>query len=256
MYLTPRHNSILELAKRDGRVLVDDLAKDFDVTPQTIRKDLNDLCDQELLKRVHGGADFISGTVNYEYDKRKMIASQEKADIGQAAASLIPDGASLFVNIGTTTEAACGYLSDKKELMIITNNINVANSLRVYQKFEVVMAGGVVRSSDGGVVGDNAVEFINQFKVDYAIIGASALDSDGALLDFDIREVRVAQAIIKNARKVILVADSTKMERNAPVRIAELTQVDVFVTDQCFDDNIRKICIENEIELIETSSGQ
>ena len=107
--------------------------------------------------------------------------------------------------------------------MVITNNINVANRMRVYPGIEVVIAGGVVRGSDGGIVGEAAVDFIKQFKVDYAVIGASAIDHDGALLDFDFREVKVAQAIIANARHVILVSDSTKFERTAPVRIGHLS---------------------------------
>ena len=117
--------------------------------------------------------------------------------------------------------------------MVITNNINVANRMRVYPSIEVVIAGGVVRGSDGGIVGEAAVDFIKQFKVDYAVIGASAIDHDGALLDFDFREVKVAQAIIANARHVILVSDATKFERTAPVRIGHLCQVDTFITDRC-----------------------
>ena len=105
---------------------------------------------------------------------------------------------------------------------------------------EVVIAGGVVRGSDGGIVGEAAVDFIRQFKVDYAVIGASAIDHDGALLDFDFREVKVAQAIIANARHVILVSDSTKFERTAPVRIGHLSQVDTFITDRCDIPSIRK----------------
>jgi DeoR family transcriptional regulator, glycerol-3-phosphate regulon repressor len=124
--------------------------------------------------------------------------------------------------------------------------------MRTYTQFEVVIAGGVVRSSDGGIVGEAAVDFIRQFKVDYAVIGASAIDHDGALLDYDFREVKVAQAIIANARHVILVADSTKFERTAPVRIGHLEQMDTFVTDQCPDERIRKICRDFEVDLIET----
>ena len=142
---------------------------------------------------------------------------------------------------------------DHSGLMVITNNINVANRLRIYPSIEVVIAGGVVRGTDGGIVGEAAVDFIRQFKVDFAVIGVSAIDDDGALLDFDFREVKVAQAIIANARKVILVADSTKLERTAPVRIAHLSQIDTFVTDRCQNREIRRICQENEVELIETA---
>ncbi len=251
MYLSPRHEKILQVARVEKRVLVEDLAARFEVTPQTIRKDLNDLCEQRLLSRIHGGAKLPSGVANFEYQDRRRIAALEKTAIGKAAAALIPNHSSLFINIGTTTEAVSEALLDHAGLMAITNNINVANRLRVYTKFEVVMAGGVVRSTDGGIVGETAVDFIRQFKVDHAVIGTSAIDDDGALLDFDIREVKVAQAIIENARNVILVADSTKFERKAPVRIAHISQVNTFVTDFCANENIRKLCHENEVKLIE-----
>ncbi len=249
-----RHAQIVEIAKQQGHVTVDSLASRFGITAQTVRKDLNDLCNLGTLKRTHGGALFPSGVENMEYEARRRIAASEKTAIGEATAALIPSNASLFINIGTTTEAVGQGLIDHSGLMVITNNINVANRLRVYPGIEVVIAGGVVRGSDGGVVGDAAVDFIKQFKVDYAVIGASAIDEDGALLDFDYREVRVAQAIIANARHVILVSDSTKFERTAPVRIAHLSQVDTFVTDRCTLSSIRSICEEAAVRLIETTA--
>ena len=254
MFLTDRQSKIVDLAKSAGRVLVDDLAGEFSVTPQTIRKDLNDLCNAQLLTRIHGGAIFPRGTENVRYDARRQIAATEKQAIGIAAAELIPDNASLFINIGTTTEAVGEALLHHRELMVITNNINVANRLRLLDDIEVVIAGGVVRQSDGGIVGEAAVDFIRQFKVDYAVIGASAIDPDGALLDYDFREVKVAQAIIANARHVILVADSTKFERTAPVRIGQISQVQTFITDRCESLSIRELCQETGVTLIETSN--
>lgn len=253
MYLPPRHAEIIRLAKDNGRVLVEELSAHFGVTPQTIRKDLNELCDRRLLSRIHGGALFPSGIENVQYEARRKIAADEKDAIGRAAAKIIPDNASLFVNIGTTTEAVSNALLDHKGLMVITNNINVANRMRVYPSIEVVIAGGVVRGSDGGIVGEAAVDFIRQFKVDYAVIGTSAIDHDGALLDFDFREVKVAQAILANARHVILVADSTKFERTAPVRIGHISQVNTFITDECTVDAVRRVCVEAEVQLIETN---
>lgn len=228
-----RQEAIVLLAREQGRVTVDALAVRFAVTPQTIRKDLNDLAARRLVARVHGGAVTPSGTANLEYEKRKLLASAQKAAIGRVAARLVPDAASLFINIGTTTEAVSEALLDHGPLMVITNNINVANRMRLFPQFEVVIAGGVVRGSDGGVVGEAAVDFIRQFKVDYAVVGASAIDLDGALLDFDLREVKVAQAIIENARHVILACDASKVGRAAPVRIGHLRQIHSFVTDRC-----------------------
>ena len=129
--------------------------------------------------------------------------------------------------------------------MVITNNLNVASLMRVYPQIEVVLAGGVVRHTDGGIIGEAAVDLIRQFKVDFAVIGASAIDEDGALLDYDYREVRVAQSIISNARHVILVCDSTKFERSAPVRIAHISQVNTFITDHCPSATVRRVCAES-----------
>ncbi|GLQ53732.1 DeoR/GlpR family DNA-binding transcription regulator [Devosia nitrariae] len=249
--LIDRHAQILDLAKRQGRVEVDDLAQRFSVSVQTVRKDLNDLCDRGALRRVHGGAVYPSSVENMQYEARRRIAAAAKDSIGRAAAALVPDHASVFVNIGTTTEAAAQAFDDHEGLMVITNNINVANRLRVLPGFEVIIAGGVVRASDGGIVGEAAVDFFRQFKADYAVIGASALDMQGALLDYDFREVKVAQAIIANASHVILVADASKFERSAPVRIAHLSQLATFVTDSC-PDPVRRICADAGVRLIET----
>jgi DeoR family glycerol-3-phosphate regulon repressor len=253
--LIERQRLIVDIARQSGRVMVDELAGRFEVTPQTIRKDLNELCDKRLLTRIHGGAILSSGVENVGYDARRMIASDEKEAIARAAAARIPDQASLFINIGTTTEAVARALLQRSGLMVITNNLNVASLMRAYPQIEVVIAGGVVRPTDGGIVGEAAVDFIRQFKVDYAVIGVSAIDPDGALLDFDYREVKVAQAIIANARHVILVADATKFERAAPVRIGHLSQVDTFVTDVCRIESVRAICREAEVRLVEAGQG-
>ncbi|MFO1088759.1 MAG: DeoR/GlpR family DNA-binding transcription regulator [Hyphomicrobiales bacterium] len=254
MLVDQRHQAILEIARRAGRVSVEGLAAHFDVTPQTIRKDLNDLCERRLLARVHGGAIVSSGIENVDYEARRAIAAAEKERIGAAAAALIPDRAALFINIGTTTEAVAQALSRHSGLMVITNNINVASILRPLPNVEVIIAGGVVRRSDGGIVGEAAVEFIRQFRVDFAIIGVSAIDTDGSLLDFDYREVQVARAIIENARQVILVADSTKFERSAPVRIGHLSQVGTFITDRC-PPTIRDVALASNVRLIEAVAG-
>ncbi len=118
----------------------------------------------------------------------------------------------------------------------------------------MIVAGGPVRRSDGALIGSTAVDFIRQFKVDYAVIGASAIDEDGALLDFDIREVRVSRAIIDNARQVMLVADQLKLTRAAPIRIGALADVDVFVTDALNSPALRTLCKNEAIQLVEVGS--
>jgi DeoR family transcriptional regulator, glycerol-3-phosphate regulon repressor len=249
--LSHRQTEILNLARASGRVLVEDLARRFDVSAQTIRKDLNDLCEQRALTRIHGGAMIASGVENLAYEARRFVAADEKKAIGAAAAALIPNGCSLFINIGTTTEEVASALTSHEDLLVITNNLNVAMLLYRYPRIEVVVAGGAVRRADGAVVGSTATQLIGQFKVDYAIIGVSAIDEEGALLDFDYREVQVAQAIIANARNVMLVADSTKFTRSAPVRIAHMSQINTFVTDAPLPAGLASICNHRGIQVIE-----
>ena len=249
--LNLRRQEILAIARAQGRVNVEELAGRFAVTPQTIRKDLNELCDQRLLSRVHGGAVIASGVENVGYEARRFVAQEEKRAIGAAAARLIPNNTSLFINIGTTTEEVARSLLDHEGLLVITNNINVANILYRHPRIEVIVAGGPVRRSDGGIIGGAAVDFIRQFKVDHAVVGTSAIDEEGALLDYDYREVRVSQAIMGNARQVILVSDRLKFERSAPVRIGHISQIDVFVTDQLVSAPIAELCRTHGVRVVE-----
>ena len=247
--LSFRHDEIVAVARAEGRVTVEDLAERFGVTPQTIRRDLTELCADGVLSRVHGGAVLASGRSNIGYAARRHMAEDEKAAIARLCADELPDDCSLFINIGTTTEAVARALLHHKNIMAITNNLNVANILAENDSCEVIVAGGVLRRSDGGLVGEATGDFFQQFKVDYAIIGASAIDEDGTLLDFDYREVRVAQAIIENARTTFLVADQTKFARSAPVRIASISALDGFFTDAPPPARVQTLCANEGIRL-------
>jgi len=184
------------------------------------------------------------------YEARHLLASESKKYIGKYAAELISDNSSLLINIGTTTEQVAHSLRNHRGLLVITNNINAVDIMKNFIGIELIIAGGQVRRSDGGIVGVAAVDFINQFKVDYAVIGVSAIDEDGSLLDYDFREVRVAQAIIKNARQVILVADAMKFERNAPIRIGHISQTNTLVTDDTLPGKLHNICSENSVKVV------
>lgn len=236
--LSQRHLDIIELATQNGFLSTDELSKTFKVTAQTIRRDINELCEKGLLRRYHGGAGLPSSVENVDYPTRQILNHEEKIRIARMVADYIPDNASLFINIGTTTEEVAKALREHKNLRVITNNLNVASSLCDVPNFEVIVAGGVVRT-DRGVIGESTIDFVRQFKVDYGIIGISGIDGDGTLLDFDYREVRVAQAIIENARQVILVADHTKFSCNPMVRLCHISEIDVMFTDRYPPENIQ-----------------
>ncbi|PID48490.1 MAG: DeoR family transcriptional regulator [Proteobacteria bacterium] len=247
MHLSLRQQQIMTMARETGQVTVDRLVELFAVTPQTIRKDLNELCESRLLARVHGGAVLVSGVVNMAYEQRRMLAANEKERIGRLCAAQIPDDCSLFINIGTTTEAVAQALLGHRHLMVVTNNLNVANILLQNADFEVIIAGGVLRHADRGIIGEATADFVRQFKLDYAVIGTSALDEEGALLDFDYREVRVTQAILHNARERFLVADKSKLERSAPVRVAHVSQLTGLFMDELPSESLIRVCEEHGV---------
>lgn len=246
--LIPRHQDLLALINQKGYLSTDELTKAFNVTPQTIRRDINDLCAKGLLRRYHGGAGLVSSTENVAYSDRQVLNRDEKIRIAQMVATQIPDNTSLFINIGTTTEEVAKALCDHRNLRVITNNLNVAVLLSDIPTFEVIVAAGVVRR-DRGVIGESTIDFIKQFKVDYGIIGISGIDLDGTLLDFDYREVRVAQAIVENARQVFLVTDHTKFNCNPMVRLCHISEIDALFTDKPPPEEIRAVLAESSVKL-------
>lgn len=242
MVLSFRQGEILQIARSEGRVGVEDLASRFGVTLQTIRRDLGDLSDAGLLDRVHGGAVMRAGVANTAWVDRQRQNADAKAAIGAACAALIPDNSSLILNIGTTTEAVARALLSHRNLTVVTNNLNVANILAGSDSCEVIVAGGSLRRSDGGLVGELTTQVFEQFKVDFAVIGCSALDADGDLLDFDLAEVRVARCILRQARRRIVVADASKLGRQAPVRLGSLADLDAVVTDRALPEALMAAC--------------
>lgn len=250
MSLSQRQQEILRQVQQQGFVSIDALVVSFDVTPQTIRRDINTLCDLGLLRRFHGGAGLPSSVENIAYPARQILHLEEKQRIARLVAQHIPDKSSLFINLGTTTEEVAKALIDHTGLRVITNNLHVATLLSDKPNFEVIIAGGLVRHRDQGIIGEPTVDFIKQFKVDFGIIGISGIDLDGALLDFDYREVRVSQAIIANSRKVLLVTDHSKFGRNAMVRLGHIGDVDMLFTDCPPPDSMKAILAQAEVQVL------
>lgn len=226
-----RKSQILELARHEGMVSVEELAARFDVTTQTIRRDLTELSEAGRLERVHGGAIMPANLRNPSYRARRVMQEDAKEAIAKLCARQIPANASVLLNIGTSTEAVARALSTRENLTVVTNNLNVADILAANESCRIIVTGGMLRREDGGLVGDLTTDTIRQFKVDYAVIGTSALDLDGNLLEFDLQEVRASRAIIEFSARTFVVVDKSKLDRSAPVRIASLREVDAVFTD-------------------------
>lgn len=228
----PRQLLLLEEVRSRKSATVEQLADTLGVTLQTVRRDVQRLAECGLLTRFHGGVRMPSSTVeNLAHTQREILNAEGKARIAHAVATQIPPNCSLILNIGTTTEAVAKALLHHQGLRVITNNLNVAAILSGNPDCEVIVTGGVVRTRDRGIVGEAAVDFIRQFRVDIALIGISGIETDGSLRDFDYSEVKVAQTIIAHSREVWLAADHTKFNRPAMVQLATLGQIDRLFTD-------------------------
>lgn len=228
----PRQSQLLAEVRSRGSASVEALAERFDVTLQTVRRDVKLLSHAGLLARFHGGVRVPNSTTeNIEYLQRQLLNEGAKQRIARAVAAAVPAGCSLLINIGTTTEAIARELLHKKGLRVITNNLNVAAILSDNPDCEVIVAGGIVRSRDRGIVGEVTVDFIQQFRVDIGLIGISGIEPDGSLRDYDYREVKVARAIIEHSREVWVAADQSKFNRPAMVELARFDQIDRVYTD-------------------------
>jgi DeoR family glycerol-3-phosphate regulon repressor len=244
-----RREEIQHLVRAQGYVSIEDLAERFGKTPQTIRRDINALAGEGVVRRHHGGAGLPSTTENVAYATRRSLLADAKGRIAQLVARHIPNDASLFINIGTTTEEVARSLVHHANLRVITNNLNVAAILSDVESCEVTVAGGTVRKRDRGIMGEATLDFIRQFKVDFGVIGISGIEEDGTLLDFDYREVQAAKSIIANSRTVFLVADHTKFGRGAMVRLGHVGQIDAVFTDKPPEDRFLECLTSADVQV-------
>ncbi|PSL18046.1 DeoR/GlpR family DNA-binding transcription regulator [Shimia abyssi] len=226
-----RKAEILQIAQSEGTIRVEELARRFGVAEQTIRRDLAQLSDAGRLERVHGGAVLSSGLGNLDYVQRRNRNTDGKTQIGRECARHIPNGSSIFINIGTTTEAVAREMLTHTDLLVVTNSLNTANILAANPNIEIVVAGGTLRRTDGGLLGNLTTQVVDLFKFDHAIISCAAIDADCDLLDFDFQEVHATKSIIRQSKSTFVVADSSKILRSAPGRIGNLGDVDALFTD-------------------------
>lgn len=246
----PRQSELLAEVRLRGTVSVEALAERFGVTLQTVRRDVKLLAEAGQLARFHGGVRLPSSTTeNIAYRQRKELHAEGKQRIARAIAQAVPQGSSLLLNIGTTTEAVARELLHHRGLRVITNNLNVAGILCDNPDCEVIVAGGVVRARDRGVIGEATLDFIRQFKVDIGLIGISGIEADGTLRDYDFREVKVSRAIIEHSREVWLATDASKFNRPAMVELGRFEQIDRLYTDAAPPEPFPQLLAEAGVQL-------
>lgn len=248
--LNPRQQHITNLARERGFVMIDELSAELEVTTQTIRRDINLLCEQGMLSRFHGGGAYRSSVENMAYEARLGTLSAEKEAIAKAVAERIPDHSSIFIDIGTTCEAVARSLLEKRGLRVITNNLHVISALSGKSDFELVISGGDIRKRDLAVVGEAATSFISKFEVDFSVLGVVGIGDAGDIFDFSPNEEFLTQAMIGIGRQTFVVADHTKFGRPAVAKVAHIKQVSAIFTDHMLGNSWKSMIRQHRVELV------
>lgn len=226
-----RRERILELMQRRGAVDVGDLSELLGVSPQTVRRDINHLCDISALRRRHGGAALFEPRRNLPYDERKTTNTEAKRAIAAAVAAMIPSGATLFISVGTTPAMVAQALRRHRQLTVVTNNLNAAMALAHETTNRIILPGGEMRLPDRDILGDHVVRHFAGYRAEFGIFGVGGIAEDGGLLDFHMTEVQVREQIRSSCQVSVLVADRSKFGRMAPAVGGTIRDVDRIVID-------------------------
>lgn len=232
LYAEERQQRILTLAQADGRVEVAALAAQFDVTQETVRRDLDRLERQGLLRRVHGGA-IPSSHLDFEpgLSQRDALASSEKARIARAAVSLLPRQGTVLIDAGTSTARLAAALPEDCELTVVTNALPIATALASRRAVTVHLVGGRVRGRTLATVDTWALQILAGLNVDVAVLGTNGISVERGLTTPDLAEAGVKAAMAAAGRRVVVLADSSKVGNDQFARFAELSDIDQVVTD-------------------------
>lgn len=250
MSVKARRERILGLIGESGYSPIEDLATHFRVTPQTIRGDLNRLADEGRVIRHHGGAAIPSSIINTAYAERHSEFAREKSAIAHALAMWLPDRCSVFLTLGTTTLAVARALAVRKELKLITNNLEAAQALVTQPGIEVIVLGGRLEARNLGLSGTATQAAVEQYRADFCVFGVGGIDKEGNLLDYHENEVAVVRTMLQRARKSVLVVDHSKFGRTASVRIGAITNVSAIVTDKAFPPHVRRLLSGCPVEVV------
>lgn len=228
--VTSRQSEILDSVRAQGAVSVANLATQFDVTHQTIRRDLRTLQDLGLLQKGFGAAFASPGVARHGHDEREATLAEVKRRLVQALEEFLTPDATVFVGLGTTFDSLHEVVERHPGILIATPNLTVAHTCALNTDATVYVYGGYVRNKDSSIL-TMSDESRRRFKFDVAIIGASAIDDEGSVLEFDPMEVDLVRDVLSQSRQVILVAHDEKFGRRAPHLVTTLAEIDILISN-------------------------
>lgn len=245
-----RRQKIMEILHRDNKVYVSKLAKLFNVTEETVRRDLEKLESQNLITRSYGGAVLAESTSeDLSFNKRSSLNSESKQLIALKAYDLISDGDTVMVDSSTTCQMLLQQMKGKKNITVITNSIRLMNDF-MGTNFTMICTGGTIRTNSCALTGPTTSNTLKTYYVDFALISCKGLDQERGITESNESEGKVKQLMMQQARRVILLADHSKFDKTAFVRCGEFENITHLVTDTAPSDSWQQFLTEKKVRLI------
>lgn len=251
MLAIERRNKILTILQKENRVLVSDLSKAFDVTEETIRRDLEKLEQEGFAKKTYGGAIATENAyTDQPFTVRKTSNVLKKQAIAEIVASIVQDGDRIMLDSSSTSGYIAKQLKNKKNLTIITNSVEILVDASEITGWKVISTGGLLREGSLSLLGHQAEQVVSTYHVDKAIISCKGVDLERGISDSTELEAYIKQQMMASANTTILAVDSSKLEKTSFIKISDLDKVDVIVTDEVPDDKWNEVLATKNVELI------
>jgi DeoR family transcriptional regulator, aga operon transcriptional repressor len=249
--IAERHKYILETLNKNGFVKVSDIAKELDVTPVTIRKDLKNLESKMLLYRTHGSASPVNPyTADIDLHEKEKMKTVEKKRIAQAACKLIEPNDTIIMAAGSTVHALAQELNFNFNLTIVSSSLKTSLLLNTKNNIEVIQLGGFVRKNSFSVVGDYSTKFFSDITCSKLFIGVDGIDIEYGITNSNIEEANLNKKMMEAANRTIILTDSSKFGKRGFGRICNLEKIDIIITDSGIHEKIAAAVEEQGIELI------
>lgn len=233
-----RQDEIMKQLHEFKTVKISELSKELNVTRETIRKDLYEMEEKGLVRKVHGGAILNKANLETSYMNRKSTNEAEKRSIAKRASAFVENGDTIYIDYGTTALLFTREILSKKELTIITNSLPIANEVIDYSDFEVIIIGGHVRKNEKSLFGPIAYRGISRLFVDKGFFGIGGIDIHAGYTNVHMGESEVSRLMMKNSQKNVVMADYSKFNTVAMNQVASIEEVDVLITDENADSEL------------------
>lgn len=245
-----RREAIVQLVQEKGSVSLDELCNLFQVSKNTIRRDIHYLSEKQLLEKVYGGVIAAEDEL-VPFPNRSVKATSEKEKIGQLAAQYIQDGDLIFIDSGTTTKMIVPYLSRDINITILTNNLDVINSVVDLKNVQLILVGNRLKRATRSFVGTNGYDLLKGYNINKAFMAATGVSITNGLTNADFLEYEIKHQICSKAKQIFLLADHSKFDHVALMTYNKLENIDYLITDQSLSKEYETFCEENQITVVD-----